>query len=167
MAAWAALIRITTAEIATRYFAGSRIHACSKASATPEQRRLDPLAAGRREHASRRPARCPRYGTIAATSRTPISRRRPARPIATCPARPDDASMPLNATSTSGNANTMSSSDGEPAIEAGSVSTSGWNSSASPKHDDQQLQDQVAEHEERGALEVPRRPPRGSPSAAT
>ena len=40
--------------------------------------------------------------------------------------------MPLNATSTSGNAKTMSSSDGAPAIEAGSVSTSGSNSSASP-----------------------------------
>ena len=40
--------------------------------------------------------------------------------------------MPLKATSTSGNAKTMSSSDGAPAIEAGSVSTSGWNSSARP-----------------------------------
>ena len=40
--------------------------------------------------------------------------------------------MPENATSTSGNANTMSSSEGEPAIEAGSVSTSGWNTSAKP-----------------------------------
>ena len=74
----------------------------------------------------------PTYGTTAAISRTPISRRSPRRPIATCPARPDDASMPENATSTSGNANTMSSSEGEPAIEAGSVSTSGWNSSARP-----------------------------------
>ncbi len=40
--------------------------------------------------------------------------------------------MPLKATSTSGNANTMSSSDGAPAIEAGSVSTSGWKISARP-----------------------------------
>ena len=61
----------------------------------------------------------PRYGTSAATSRTPISRRSPLRPIATCPARPEDASMPLNATSTSGNAKTMSWNDGDPAIDAG------------------------------------------------
>ena len=40
--------------------------------------------------------------------------------------------MPLKATSTSGNAKTMSSSEGEPAIDAGSVSTSGWKSSAIP-----------------------------------
>ena len=35
MAAWAALTRITTAEIAIRYFSGSRIQACVNASATP------------------------------------------------------------------------------------------------------------------------------------
>ena len=40
--------------------------------------------------------------------------------------------MPLNATSTSGNANSMSSISGVPAIDAGSVSTSGSNSSARP-----------------------------------
>ncbi len=75
----------------------------------------------------------PTYGTTAAISRTPISRRSPRRPIATCPARPEDASMPENATSTSGNANTMSSSEGEPAIDAGSVSTSGWKSNTNPR----------------------------------
>ena len=71
--------------------------------------------------------------------------------------------MPLNATSTSGNAKTMSSSDGAPAIEAGSVRTSGWNSSARPSATHQQLQHEVAEHEHRRALEAARARRRGSP----
>ena len=146
------------AEIATRYFSGSRSHAWSKESATPSSGAstyFPPVCGSTAEATSA----IPRYGTIAATRRTPISRRRPARPIATWPARPEDASMPLNATSTSGNAKIMSSSDGAPAIEDGSVSTSGWKSSASPKRDDQQLQDQVAQHEDGRALEVPRARP--------
>ena len=40
--------------------------------------------------------------------------------------------MPLKATSTSGNANMRSSGDGEPAIEPGSVSTSGSKTRNSP-----------------------------------
>jgi hypothetical protein len=40
--------------------------------------------------------------------------------------------MPLNATRTSGNAKITFSSDGEPAMAAESVNTSGWNSSARP-----------------------------------
>ena len=64
--------------------------------------------------------------------------------------------MPLNATSTSGNAKTMSSSDGEPAIDAGSVEHLGLEQQREPERDDQQLQHEVAEHEQRGALEAPR-----------
>ena len=60
--------------------------------------------------------------------------------------------MPLNATSTSGNANTMSSSDGAPAIEAGCGEHVGLEQQRQPERDDQQLQHEVAEHEQRGAL---------------
>ena len=132
MAAWAALIRITTAEIAIRYISGSRSHAWSNAAATPSSgaSRYFESPCGSTEEAI---SAIPRYGTSAASSRTPISRRRPRRPIATWPARPEDASIPLKATSTSGNANTMSSRSGAPAIEFGSVSTAGSKSTASPK----------------------------------
>ena len=124
-------MKITTAETAISTFSGSRIQACENASATPSSgasTQREPVGGSTDEAMSA----MPRYGTSAASSRTPISRRSPARPIFTCPARPEDASIPLKATSTSGNANTRFSSDGDPATDDGCSSTSGSNSSASP-----------------------------------
>jgi hypothetical protein len=53
--------------------------------------------------------------------------------MATWPASPEDASSPLKATSTSGKAKRRSCMDGVPAIEPGSVSTSGVNRKIRPK----------------------------------
>ena len=111
MAAWAAATRMIRAEIATRYCAASRSQACSNALATPSSGasiQRSPVWGSTEEAISA----IPTYGTTAAISRTPISRRSPARPILTWPASPEEASMPLKATSTSGKAKTMSSSDG-------------------------------------------------------
>ncbi len=106
-----------------------------------EHRRLDPAPAGLAGQRRRTPrARCRRTGTIAASIRTAISRRSPRRPIATWPARPEDASRPLNATSTNGNANSRSSSDGVPNSDAGSRQHLGLEQQREPEGDDQQLQ---------------------------
>ena len=65
--------------------------------------------------------------------RAVISRLRPLRPTATSPASPDEASTPANVTSVSVNAKTRSLADGVPPRLAGSVSTSGLNTIASPR----------------------------------
>ena len=98
-----------------------------KSSTTPSIGASIHVCAGSSGSAADATSAIPTYGTIAASIRTAISRRSPRRPIATWPASPEDASSPLNATSTSGNANSRSSSDGVPAIDAGSLSTSGSN----------------------------------------
>ena len=74
----------------------------------------------------------PRYGTAAA-ARTTNSRLSPRRETATSPASAEDASSPEKAAIAIVNANRMSSTPGAPAIAAGSVSTSGSSSSASPR----------------------------------
>ena len=106
-------MRITTAEIAIRHLQRLPDPGLRERVGDAQQRRLDPAVPGLRQHARTRSARSRGTGTSAASRRTPISRRRPARPICTWPARPEDASIPLKATSTSGNANTRSSSDGD------------------------------------------------------
>ena len=70
--------------------------------------------------------------------------------------------MPLNATSTSGNANTMFSSEGEPAIAAGFGQHLGLEQQREPEHQDQQLQHEVGEHQDGGALEARAARRRGS-----
>ena len=57
----------------------------------------------------------------------------PRRPTLTSPARPEDASTPANVTSVSVKAKIRSEVEGVPAMLAGSVSTSGLSSSASPR----------------------------------
>ena len=73
----------------------------------------------------------PRYGTAAA-ARATNRRLSPRRETATSPASADEASRPENAAIAIVNANSTCSAFGDPASDAGSVSTSGSNSSASP-----------------------------------
>ena len=73
----------------------------------------------------------PMYGTAAARTRA-NSRLSPRRETATSPASAEDASRPENAAIAIVKAKSTCSAPGEPATDAGSVSTSGSNRSASP-----------------------------------
>jgi len=154
------------AKIATRYFSGSRSQALVERLDHADQRALHHClpVPGSTEDAT---SAMPRYGTHGGDEphrRSAAAARR--RPIATWPARPDDASMPLNATSTSGNANTRSPNDGDPATCAGvRQHVQGRTAAPSPQRHEQQLEHEVAQYEQRHTLVAPRARPRGWPPA--
>ena len=112
MAAWAAATRMTRAEIATRYCMGSRSQLLLEGVRDAQQRRLDPAIAGLRQHGGR-DERDPDVRDDRGHQPDADQPPQPARGRSrTWPASPEEASMPLNATSTSGKAKTMSSSEG-------------------------------------------------------
>ena len=136
--------------------------AAARAARPARTRRRRPAAAprssGRRSAAARRRrrARSRRTGTTAATSRTPISRRSPARPIATWPGEPGGG-----VDAAEGHQHEREREDD--VLERRRAGDRrrigqhlGLEQQRQAEREQQQLQDEVAEHEHRRALVAPR-----------